>query len=29
MKFAMIGQDIPALLPTLMTDLLFVGKQAA
>ena len=29
MKFARIGQDIPALLPTLMTDLLFVGKQAA
>jgi len=29
MKFALIGQDIPALLPTLLTDLLFVGKQAA
>ena len=29
MKFALIGQDIPALIPTLLTDLLFVGKQAA
>jgi len=29
MKFAFIGQDIPALLPTLLTDLLFAAKQAA
>lgn len=29
MKFALIGQDIPALTPTLLTDLLFTGKQAA
>ena len=29
MKFALIGQDIPALLPTLLADLLFAGKQAA
>lgn len=29
MKFAMIGQDIPTLLPTLLTDLLYAGKQAA
>ncbi|MGN0778023.1 MAG: hypothetical protein ACI4MJ_02645 [Aristaeellaceae bacterium] len=29
MKFALIGQDIPGLLPTLLTDLLFVGKQKA
>ena len=29
MKFAFIGQDIPALLPTLLTDLLFAGKRAA
>lgn len=29
MKFAFIGQDIPTLLPTLLTDLLFAGKQAA
>ncbi len=29
MKIALIGQDIPPLLPTLLTDLLFVGKQAA
>lgn len=29
MKFALIGQDIPALTPTLLTDLLFAGKQAA
>ncbi len=29
MKIALIGQDIPTLLPTLLTDLLFVGKQAA
>lgn len=29
MKFALIGQDIPTLLPTLLTDLLFAGKQAA
>ena len=27
MKFAMIGQDIPTLLPTLLTDLLFAGAQ--
>ena len=29
MKFALIGQDIPALIPTLLADLLFAGKQAA
>lgn len=29
MKFALIGQDIPALLPGLLADLLFAGKQAA
>lgn len=29
MKFAFIGQDIPTLLPTLLTDLLFAGKEAA
>ena len=29
MKFAFIGQDIPTLLPTLLTDLLFAGRQAA
>ncbi len=29
MKFAMIGQDIATLLPTLLTDLLYAGKQAA
>lgn len=29
MKFALIGQDIPALTPTLLADLLFAGKQAA
>ena len=29
MKFALIGQDIPMLLPTLLADLLFAGKQAA
>ena len=29
MKFALIGQDIPMLLPTLMTDLLFAAMQAA
>ena len=29
MKFALIGQDIPTLLPTLLTDLLFAGKEAA
>lgn len=29
MKIALIGQDIPMLLPTLLTDLLFVGKQSA
>ena len=28
MKFAFIGQDIPMLLPTLLTDLLFAGKEA-
>lgn len=27
MKIAMIGQDIPVLLPTLLTDLLFAGKE--
>ena len=29
MKIALIGQDIPTLLPTLLTDLLFVSKQNA
>ena len=29
MKFALIGHDIPTLLPTILTDLLFAGKQAA
>ena len=29
MKFALIGSDIPTLLPTLLTDMLFAGKQAA
>lgn len=28
-KISLIGQDIPALLPTLLTDLLFAGRQAA
>ena len=28
MKIAMIGQDIPVLLPTLLTDLLFAGKES-
>lgn len=28
MKFALIGQDIPMLLPAMLTDLLFAGKQA-
>ena len=27
MKFAFIGQDIPMLLPTLLTDLLFAGEE--
>ena len=27
MKFTLIGQDIPMLLPTLLTDLLFAGKE--
>ena len=27
MKIAMTGQDIPMLLPTLLTDLLFAGKE--
>ncbi len=27
MKFTLIGQDVPALLPTLLTDLLFAGKE--
>ncbi len=27
MKIALIGQDIPMLLPTLLTDLLFAGKE--
>ena len=27
MKTAMIGQDIPVLLPTLLADLLFAGKE--
>ena len=29
MKIALIGQDIPTLFPTLLTDLYFVGKQSA
>ena len=29
MKLCLIGQDIPTLLPTLLTDLLFAGRQAA
>lgn len=29
MKIALIGQDIPTLLPTLLTDLYFVGRQSA
>lgn len=29
MKFALIGQDIPMLLPTLLTDLLFAGNEGA
>ncbi|MBE5768417.1 MAG: hypothetical protein E7333_02360 [Clostridiales bacterium] len=29
LKFALIGQDIPTLLPGMLTDLLFVGKEAA
>ncbi len=29
MKIALIGQDIPTLLPSLLTDLLFVGREAA
>lgn len=29
MKIALIGQDIPMLLPTLLTDLFFVGRQSA
>ena len=29
MKFALIGHDIPTLLPTILTDMLFAGKQAA
>ena len=29
MKFALIGTDIPTLLPTILTDMLFAGKQAA
>lgn len=29
MKFALIGQDIPTLLPTLLADLLFAGRQKA
>ena len=29
MKIALIGQDIPTLLPTLLTDLLYVGRQSA
>ena len=27
MKFTLTGQDIPMLLPTLLTDLLFAGKE--
>lgn len=29
MKIALIGQDIPTLLPTMLTDLLFVSRQCA
>lgn len=29
MKIALVGQDIPTLLPTFLTDLLFAGKEAA
>ena len=29
MKFALIGQDIPMLLPTLLADLLFAGNEGA
>ena len=29
MKFALIGQDIPTLLPTLLADLLYAGHEAA
>jgi len=29
MKIALIGHDIPTLLPTILTDMLFAGKQAA
>lgn len=29
MKIALIGQDIPTLLPTLLADLLFAGKESA
>lgn len=29
MKFALIGQDIPTLLPSMLADLLFAGKQSA
>ena len=29
MKFALIGQDIPSLLPGLLADLLFAGRQGA
>lgn len=29
MKISMLGQDIPILLPSLMTDLLFAGHEAA
>ena len=29
MKFALIGQEIPTLLPSLLTDLLFAGRQTA
>lgn len=29
MKFALIGQDIPMLLPAMLADLLFAGRQAA
>ena len=29
MKFALIGQEIPALLPSLLTDLFFAGQAAA
>ncbi len=29
MKFALIGQDVPTLLPTLLTDLFFAGKESA